>query len=712
MYKLTERTHGYSRETRSSKEYKSQTLPRTSNISNLSSDANTLLPCEFCEEMVPMFKLLEHQAECVNPSNVRGGNSNNPAIIRSHSMYTTGTSSSSNNSNINKRYGTDNTEVVLRRKLNSSNRYDSYDSRKDSSIDDNEEYLPCEFCGQSFLPDYIMKHQMSCDQNPHPSKFPSRRASSYLSPSSSINREGRACTEDRQLRPLGGSLSRQGSFTTSSRQRRGESLTRQSSFSRNYLSQRSSYDYTSPSASSIRRASIFDGYSGFAIYSSISQGLDEITYGGRRSRRNSITESSYTRTSDNSFALPTLLAMQTASGATPTTPVSPNPRSNSSASNNNSNNSDPFRFPSSSSSSTEYRSSIVRRDSENSSHHKNSPTVKRNVSFTGEKPVVINDTPPHSQVTENVGNEEKRIAMERSIEREKKKEPSPHLNLFDEINDKLKLLEVEQQQKEQEQCLQIRHSLKKDFVLDPTPTSSLFPMKYDNEKEESKAPPVPPRRDSLQKEVHLSPVVSYSHRIDEEIYSYPPSPMKKPDVHPLYLSSSESSQNSKPLNSSSITLNLVGPSSKNEIPLTPNSTTISTTISHSNKAQTSLSQSPPTPPTKELTLPPPSLDPQTSVAQTLKDVTNEIELRQKNGGSKTGSRAGSKSGSKAGSKRNSLDSKTVQGLAQDLAAECAKAYALMESSLSKLSTDFSVAPFGISPKKKSLRKTRAHSTLK
>jgi len=35
----------------------------------------------------------------------------------------------------------------------------------------------------------------------------------------------------------------------------------------------------------------FDGYTGFAIYSSISQGLDEITYGGRRSRRNSVTES-------------------------------------------------------------------------------------------------------------------------------------------------------------------------------------------------------------------------------------------------------------------------------------------------------------------------------------------------------------------------------------------------------------------------------------
>jgi hypothetical protein len=38
-----------------------------------------------------------------------------------------------------------------------------------------------------------------------------------------------------------------------------------------------------------------------------------------------------------------------------------------------------------------------------------------------------------------------------------------------------------------------------------------------------------------------------------------------------------------------------------------------------------------------------------------------------------------KASSKSSSKRNSLDSKTVQTLAQDLAAECAKAYALMES---------------------------------
>ncbi len=58
--------------------------------------------------------------------------------------------------------------------------------------------------------------------------------------------------------------------------------------------------------------------------------------------------------------------------------------------------------------------------------------------------------------------------------------------------------------------------------------------------------------------------------------------------------------------------------------------------------------------------------------------------------------------SKSSSKRNSLDNKTVQTLAQDLAAECAKAYAMMETSLSKLSTDFAVGPFGLTPKKVSV----------
>ena len=56
--------------------------------------------------------------------------------------------------------------------------------------------------------------------------------------------------------------------------------------------------------------------------------------------------------------------------------------------------------------------------------------------------------------------------------------------------------------------------------------------------------------------------------------------------------------------------------------------------------------------------------------------------------------------SRIGSKRNSLDKQSVQTLAQDLAAECAKAYALMESSLSKLSNELGVTPFGLAPKNK------------
>ena len=52
------------------------------------------------------------------------------------------------------------------------------------------------------------------------------------------------------------------------------------------------------------------------------------------------------------------------------------------------------------------------------------------------------------------------------------------------------------------------------------------------------------------------------------------------------------------------------------------------------------------------------------------------------------------------SKRNSLDNKSVATLAKDLAAECAKAYELMESSLSKLTNDFSIGPFGLTPKTK------------
>ena len=59
---------------------------------------------------------------------------------------------------------------------------------------------------------------------------------------------------------------------------------------------------TTDYASAVRRSSLFDGYAGFSIYSSISQGLDEITYGGRRSRRGSISESTNHATTTSAYS--------------------------------------------------------------------------------------------------------------------------------------------------------------------------------------------------------------------------------------------------------------------------------------------------------------------------------------------------------------------------------------------------------------------------
>ena len=69
-----------------------------------------------------------------------------------------------------------------------------------------------------------------------------------------------------------------------------------------------------------------------------------------------------------------------------------------------------------------------------------------------------------------------------------------------------------------------------------------------------------------------------------------------------------------------------------------------------------------------------------------------VVLREHNNNTETDSRNCSK--------RNSLDNKSVATLAKDLAAECAKAYELMESSLSKLTNDFSIGPFGLTPQTK------------
>merc|ERR1719422_2726740 len=154
-----------------------------------------------------------------------------------------------------------------------------------------------------------MRHQRHCSLNPRRSAVEVTANTTYDTTSLrrsqarrnySLNRtnsvrEARATTEDRTF---GGSrLSRQSSFSERSRWRdagggtvnMGLSVIPKADYTSYGRLGRPGYDY----AAATRRSGLFDGYTGFAIYSSISQGLDEITYGGRRSRRNSISENTY-----------------------------------------------------------------------------------------------------------------------------------------------------------------------------------------------------------------------------------------------------------------------------------------------------------------------------------------------------------------------------------------------------------------------------------
>ena len=145
---------------------------------------------------------------------------------------------------------------------------------------------------------------------------PQSSASTYLSPSyaSSLSRassvrEARATTEERSssaaAAALSPSLYRHSSFNDRSSYRR-----RASSSSR-YSAYTSAYSVAPDYVSASRRTSLFNGYTGFATYSSISQGLDEITYGGRLSRRGSVTNIA----AANDYSLPTLLATYEATRA-------------------------------------------------------------------------------------------------------------------------------------------------------------------------------------------------------------------------------------------------------------------------------------------------------------------------------------------------------------------------------------------------------------
>ena len=384
-------------------------------------------------------------------------------------------------------------------------------------------------------------------------------------------------------------------------------------------------DYVSAS----RRTSLFNGYTGFATYSSISQGLDEITYGGRLSRRGSVTNIA----AANDYSLPTLLATYEATRAAVAS-TSPSGANNAQTSGTDS----------------ESRQAS-RQVSRQQSHMAEEPAttaapvaapappkskLKRRVSFTDKEPVII-----ARRDEEGVDNAEPRkprrkkekdasggaVRQTPRKKREKSADPAPAAQerrtevdvarerrrsqpvgdeLFEQVSTKLKEFEIQQQQ---------------GTVGATAEAEVTAPVK-----------------------------VSYAVR-------YPEAAFEDLSSACSGISSSESSPPQKPRQNR-------------------NSGVFAASSSSSSSSPAGAA----------------AADPFCAGA-------TSVQYREKPAGA-TAAAAPAASSSRAGSKRNSLDGKTVQGLAQDLAAECAKAYALMESSLSKLSSEFGGGPFGMASKSK------------
>ena len=385
-------------------------------------------------------------------------------------------------------------------------------------------------------------------------------------------------------------------------------------------------DYVSAS----RRTSLFNGYTGFATYSSISQGLDEITYGGRLSRRGSVTNIA----AANDYSLPTLLATYEATRAA----VASTSSSGANTAQTSGRDSESRQ--------------ASRQVSRQQSHKAEEPAtaapvaapapappppkskLKRRVSFTDKEPVIIarrdeegadsaeprkprrkkEKDPSGATVRQTPRKKREKsadpapAAQERRTEvdvaRERRRSQPVGDELFEQVSTKLKEFEVQQQQE----------------------TAGA----------------------RAEAEVTAPVKVSYAVR-------YPEAAFEDLSSACSGISSSESSPPQKPRQN------------RNSGVFAASSSTSSSSPAGAAAA-----------------------DPFCAGA-------TSVQYREKPAGATAAAPAAS---SRAGSKRNSLDGKTVQGLAQDLAAECAKAYALMESSLSKLSSEFGGGPFGMASKSK------------
>nr|XP_040145355.1 TRAF-type zinc finger domain-containing protein 1 isoform X2 [Ictidomys tridecemlineatus] len=112
---------------------------------NLCAADETMLPCEFCEELYPEDLLIDHQTSC-NPS-------------RALPSLNTGSSSSR---------GVEDPDVIFQNFLQqaTSNQLDSLMGLSNSPPVEDSVIIPCEFCGVQLEEEVLFHHQDQCDQRP------------------------------------------------------------------------------------------------------------------------------------------------------------------------------------------------------------------------------------------------------------------------------------------------------------------------------------------------------------------------------------------------------------------------------------------------------------------------------------------------------------------------------------------------------------------
>ena len=527
---------------------------------------------------------------------------------------------------------------------------------------------------------FFLSFQMSCDLNPQP--VSSGNGFDYNSIKNSIARNlgttsnGNPSQQQQEPQSHSHRLSRSNSTVerSYSRSTRSNSISRTSSFAdrsygtRTNLARKASFtvaDYSS----ALRRSSVFDGYAGYSIYSSISEGLDQITYGGRTSRRNSVTEMTYSFSRRGSvsagggdYPLPALMAALDASKASQedrrekSSMQAANAHVNGQASaylnsinsfsRQNSNNDSPHGIDSPFGAVNGHHNPIDLQRSDSKARRlaaikpsQSGHRLERRVSFHNRDQVFHQDNldengmpkPDKPKRKKERTEEEKQARRERKERKEKKrmergeskdrrskserreaknKQHPTGGDLLEQVSAKLQNIEQEQSRE----------------PFSPVPSSSLIPHTQASSKNASE---------------HLSTISTTTTTINNTTSTVTSN-------NNLYASAN----------------NIKSSSSKS---MEPNNNTILSGPSNTTGSDYDLV---------------------TDDKLVNHDSASDVTLRD------------DERGSKFSSKRNSLDNKSVQSLAKDLAAECAKAYELMESSLSKLTNDFSIGPFGLTPKNK------------